>query len=70
MIVKTANRIYEVDGPEQRFRLVHDTSGSPGALSDGQWQRFERMTPPTPGEPLRFFVRGDGSGRSGVVLRS
>ena len=55
MIVKTASSIYEVDEAEKRFRRIHQFGLTDQRLLTGQWYRFQRMSPPQVGQPIRFY---------------
>lgn len=51
---------------DKRFRRVHETHAPSEPLPLGQWYRYQRMSPVTPGEPVRFFWI---LGESGAVSR-
>jgi hypothetical protein len=54
VILRTRDSLYEVREGEKRFRKL-----TPGAASDGQWSSYDRLSPVSPGEPVRFFVVQD-----------
>jgi hypothetical protein len=69
MIFETANSIYEVREPEKRFRRIHESGESRERIPVGRWYRFQRMSPVTVGEPVRFFwLLGEDGGLSRIGL--
>lgn len=65
MILKTGNSVYEVDTEAKRFRLI-DTAHSRARATAG-WQRFDYMTPPKPGERVRFSWIAGERGRAARI---
>lgn len=55
MIFETANSTYEVREREKRFRRIHESGAAHQHIPIGRWFRFQRMSPVTLGEPVRFF---------------
>ena len=69
MIIKTASSIYEVREDQASFRRIHEFGRSSSTLPIGQWYRFQRMSPVTVGEPVRFFwVLGEEGGVARIGL--
>lgn len=69
MIIKTATSIYEVREDQKTFRRIHEFGRSASTLPIGQWYRFQRMSPVTVGEPVRFFwVLGEEAGVARIGL--
>jgi hypothetical protein len=69
MIFETANSIYEVREPEKRFRRIHESPAPHEHMPLGRWYRFQRMSPVTVGEPVRFlWLLDEAGGQSRIGL--
>jgi hypothetical protein len=69
VIIKTATSIYEVREDQKTFRRIHEFGRSSASLPMGQWYRFQRMSPVSVGEPVRFFwVLGEEGGVARIGL--
>jgi hypothetical protein len=69
MIFETANSIYEVREREKRFRRIHESGTAHEHLPVGRWYRYQRISPVTVGEPVRFlWLLGEAGAQSRIGL--
>ncbi len=69
MIIKTESSIYEVREDQRQFRRIHVFGLAPSELPVGTWFQYQRISPVTVGEPVRFFwLKGEEAGLTRIGL--
>lgn len=62
MLVQTEDTLYDVDLAQHAYRVVAHAAHT-GDRVLGPWRSYDRISPVRAGEPMRFFVSLEETGR-------